>query len=353
MEGHTAASLGVDINLSTMYVQIYLDSVDDFPPASSPKTLGNSSPSSSQHCRRLPSILFNNTGGNSSSPSHRPCQRLPEVFSTNSVVPAAVPSQEEAKAGGARHRRHTTHRAGRRRAAGQVHALLPGVRQGVQARRQPADAHARARRRVQEQRGAGEPGQGGRTRRRVGFDDESTTASIKSYYSCPHEGCRWNRKHAKFQPLKSVICAKNHYKRSHSSKMYVCYRCNHNASTSPCSPTSAPTRSTAATTTRSTAATTVGSAPAAPPSPARTSSSDTSRSIFTGHQPVVPLERLLAGGQAAANGCGASGTRIQFIFDGINNFQRLFGAAQNKPIIFDGFRWLPKLVYYFRRPGSP
>ncbi|KAK3124149.1 hypothetical protein QOZ80_8AG0641160 [Eleusine coracana subsp. coracana] len=48
----------------------------------------------------------------------------------------------------------------------------------------------------------------------------------RSYYSCPQEGCRWNRKHAKFQPLKSVICAKNHYKRSHCPKMYVCNRCN-------------------------------------------------------------------------------------------------------------------------------
>jgi hypothetical protein len=45
-------------------------------------------------------------------------------------------------------------------------------------------------------------------------------------YSCPHEGCRWNRKHAKFQPLKSIICVKNHYKRSHCPKMYVCNRCN-------------------------------------------------------------------------------------------------------------------------------
>lgn len=45
-------------------------------------------------------------------------------------------------------------------------------------------------------------------------------------YSCPQEGCRWNRKHAKFQPLKSMICAKNHYKRSHCPKMYVCKRCN-------------------------------------------------------------------------------------------------------------------------------
>jgi hypothetical protein len=50
--------------------------------------------------------------------------------------------------------------------------------------------------------------------------------TVKSYYSCPQEGCRWNRKHAKFQPLKSVICAKNHYKRSHCPKMYVCNRCN-------------------------------------------------------------------------------------------------------------------------------
>ncbi|KAI3688171.1 hypothetical protein L1987_81880 [Smallanthus sonchifolius] len=44
-------------------------------------------------------------------------------------------------------------------------------------------------------------------------------------YSCPQEGCRWNRKHAKFQPLKSMICMKNHYKRSHCPKMYSCQRC--------------------------------------------------------------------------------------------------------------------------------
>ncbi|XP_064948424.1 protein SENSITIVE TO PROTON RHIZOTOXICITY 2-like [Musa acuminata AAA Group] len=45
-------------------------------------------------------------------------------------------------------------------------------------------------------------------------------------YSCPQEGCRWNRKHAKFQPLKSMVCVKNHYRRSHCPKMYVCNRCN-------------------------------------------------------------------------------------------------------------------------------
>ncbi|KAG0460469.1 hypothetical protein HPP92_020364 [Vanilla planifolia] len=46
-------------------------------------------------------------------------------------------------------------------------------------------------------------------------------------YSCPQEGCRWNWKHEKFQPLKSVVCAKNHYRRSHCPKLYVCSRCGH------------------------------------------------------------------------------------------------------------------------------
>ncbi|GJN15423.1 hypothetical protein PR202_gb02338 [Eleusine coracana subsp. coracana] len=59
-----------------------------------------------------------------------------------------------------------------------------------------------------------------------GASSGTLTILRRSYYSCPQEGCRWNRKHAKFQPLKSVICAKNHYKRSHCPKMYVCNRCN-------------------------------------------------------------------------------------------------------------------------------
>ncbi|KAL5712200.1 hypothetical protein ACHQM5_014395 [Ranunculus cassubicifolius] len=45
-------------------------------------------------------------------------------------------------------------------------------------------------------------------------------------YSCPQQGCRWNKEHPKFQPLKSLICVKNHYKRSHCPKLYVCNRCN-------------------------------------------------------------------------------------------------------------------------------
>lgn len=57
-------------------------------------------------------------------------------------------------------------------------------------------------------------------------ENKETSTRIPRKYSCPHEGCRWNKKHAKFQPLKSMICVKNHYKRSHCPKMYVCKRCN-------------------------------------------------------------------------------------------------------------------------------
>ncbi|KAI3822832.1 hypothetical protein L1987_10431 [Smallanthus sonchifolius] len=53
----------------------------------------------------------------------------------------------------------------------------------------------------------------------------STSTKPARKYSCPQEGCRWNRKHAKFQPLKSMVCMKNHYKRSHCPKMYSCKRC--------------------------------------------------------------------------------------------------------------------------------
>ncbi|XAR59694.1 hypothetical protein NMG60_11015619 [Bertholletia excelsa] len=59
-----------------------------------------------------------------------------------------------------------------------------------------------------------------------GSEDGSGSTKVARKYSCPQEGCRWNRKHAKFQPLKSMICVKNHYKRSHCPKMYVCKRCN-------------------------------------------------------------------------------------------------------------------------------
>ncbi|CAN6442544.1 unnamed protein product [Victoria cruziana] len=56
--------------------------------------------------------------------------------------------------------------------------------------------------------------------------EEDSPLEVPRKYSCPHEGCRWNKNHAKFQPLKSMICVKNHYKRSHCPKVYVCKRCN-------------------------------------------------------------------------------------------------------------------------------
>lgn len=45
-------------------------------------------------------------------------------------------------------------------------------------------------------------------------------------FSCPFIGCTRNKTHNKFRPLKSVICVKNHFKRSHCPKMYSCTRCN-------------------------------------------------------------------------------------------------------------------------------
>ncbi|KAF0888445.1 hypothetical protein E2562_014256 [Oryza meyeriana var. granulata] len=44
-------------------------------------------------------------------------------------------------------------------------------------------------------------------------------------YSCPFAGCKRNRLHASFQPLKTILCVKNHYKRSHCEKRHVCGRC--------------------------------------------------------------------------------------------------------------------------------
>lgn len=45
-------------------------------------------------------------------------------------------------------------------------------------------------------------------------------------YSCPYAGCKRNKEHKKFQPLKTILCVKNHYKRTHCDKSYSCSRCN-------------------------------------------------------------------------------------------------------------------------------
>ncbi|XP_044467486.1 protein SENSITIVE TO PROTON RHIZOTOXICITY 1-like [Mangifera indica] len=57
-------------------------------------------------------------------------------------------------------------------------------------------------------------------------DKDEVSGRKKTRFSCPYEGCNRNKKHKKFRPLKSVICVKNHFKRSHCPKMYTCERCN-------------------------------------------------------------------------------------------------------------------------------
>ncbi|WOG84510.1 hypothetical protein DCAR_0103694 [Daucus carota subsp. sativus] len=48
----------------------------------------------------------------------------------------------------------------------------------------------------------------------------------KIRFSCPMIGCNRNKCHDKFKALKTVVCVKNHFKRSHCPKSYVCSRCN-------------------------------------------------------------------------------------------------------------------------------
>ncbi|ESQ33350.1 hypothetical protein EUTSA_v10007411mg [Eutrema salsugineum] len=44
-------------------------------------------------------------------------------------------------------------------------------------------------------------------------------------YSCPFPGCKRNKDHKKFQALKTILCVKNHYKRTHCDKSFTCSRC--------------------------------------------------------------------------------------------------------------------------------
>ncbi|XP_055818557.1 protein SENSITIVE TO PROTON RHIZOTOXICITY 1-like [Solanum dulcamara] len=55
---------------------------------------------------------------------------------------------------------------------------------------------------------------------------ESSISNKRRRFSCPFIGCTRNKTHNKFRPLKSAICVKNHFKRSHCPKMYSCTRCN-------------------------------------------------------------------------------------------------------------------------------
>ncbi|KAJ1398664.1 Zinc finger C2H2-type [Sesbania bispinosa] len=51
------------------------------------------------------------------------------------------------------------------------------------------------------------------------------TRLTATLFSCPFEGCKRNKLHRKFRPLKSVFCLRNHFKRSHCPKTYTCDRC--------------------------------------------------------------------------------------------------------------------------------
>ncbi|XP_066334033.1 zinc finger protein STOP1 homolog [Miscanthus floridulus] len=53
-----------------------------------------------------------------------------------------------------------------------------------------------------------------------------SSSAGRCFYSCPFVGCKRNREHRSFQPLKTAVCVKNHYRRSHCDKSYICRRCN-------------------------------------------------------------------------------------------------------------------------------
>lgn len=56
--------------------------------------------------------------------------------------------------------------------------------------------------------------------------ESSSEPTLIKRYSCPYSGCKRNKDHKKFQPLKTILCVKNHYKRTHCDKSYICSRCN-------------------------------------------------------------------------------------------------------------------------------
>lgn len=56
--------------------------------------------------------------------------------------------------------------------------------------------------------------------------EASSEPVLLKRYSCPFVGCKRNREHKNFQPLKTILCVKNHYKRSHCDKRYTCRKCN-------------------------------------------------------------------------------------------------------------------------------
>jgi hypothetical protein len=55
--------------------------------------------------------------------------------------------------------------------------------------------------------------------------NQEATVTRSRRFSCPYVGCKRNKKHRKFQPLKTMLCVKNHYRRSHCPKVLTCQKC--------------------------------------------------------------------------------------------------------------------------------
>ncbi|MQL72690.1 hypothetical protein Taro_005037 [Colocasia esculenta] len=60
----------------------------------------------------------------------------------------------------------------------------------------------------------------------AGVSDPTAPTTRKRRFSCPYFDCNRNRTHKRFRPLKSAVCVKNHFRRSHCPKIYSCTRCN-------------------------------------------------------------------------------------------------------------------------------
>ncbi|KAK4375259.1 hypothetical protein RND71_005936 [Anisodus tanguticus] len=57
-------------------------------------------------------------------------------------------------------------------------------------------------------------------------EPNSSGMALIKRYSCPCVGCKRNKEHKKFQPLKTILCVKKHYRRTHCEKNYDCGTCN-------------------------------------------------------------------------------------------------------------------------------
>ncbi|CAI7730411.1 unnamed protein product [Closterium sp. NIES-53] len=60
---------------------------------------------------------------------------------------------------------------------------------------------------------------------RPGKHSPEATGQPPKRFSCPFAGCKRNQQHRAFVPLKTMLCVKNHYRRTHCPKMLSCSKC--------------------------------------------------------------------------------------------------------------------------------